>query len=153
MLVEKFSLQILSLEFQLISLQIQTSGSKFINSVIISAAMVRDPHIFQVLETQIASKFKSNPLAVWNRSDFESLRFQLRSLPDISQIWARLWLWFRWRSTILNRYDFTISNRCDCDFAIWASKLRVLERCGRDGQCGCGILSHIAFLILLLLTV
>ena len=44
------------------------------------------PVMFGLLDALIVGDFKSNPLAIRNRSDFESLQFQLRFLPEFPQI-------------------------------------------------------------------
>ena len=48
---------------------------------------------------------------VWNHCDFYT---------QFTQIYRGFWFLFHWRSASLT----ATSNRCDCDFAIWASKLQ-----------------------------
>ena len=70
----------------------------------------------QRFQSQPASHLKSQKI-------FESLRFQLRSLPCFPQISRRFWLRFRWRSFKLLRLELL-----RLLFAIWASKIMTGER-------------------------
>ena len=84
----------------------------------------------RILEAQIASDFKSNPLAISNRGD--------------SKIWGRFWL--PWRSAISRRNVSTISNCCNYDLRLghlrreWVSEAAAADpgwRGSEEGKQGC----------------